>query len=40
MQSYIRRNKDKINWENLSRNEGAIKLIEDNLDKISWRFIS
>ena len=32
--------KDKIDWNGLSRNPNAIHLLEQNLDKIDWVFLS
>ena len=37
---YIRKNIDKINWDNLSLNPNAIDLLDKNQDKINWNFIS
>ena len=31
---------EKISWENLSHNENAIDLLENNLDKINWYNLS
>ena len=33
-------NKNKINWEYLSYNPSAIYLLEQNIDKIDWNFLS
>ena len=30
----------KLNWDNLSRNPGAIHLLEQNMNKIDWLFLS
>ena len=30
----------KINWVDLSENQAAIRLLENNLDKINWRGLS
>jgi hypothetical protein len=31
---------DKINWFTLSRNSGAVSLIEKNLDRINWNMFA
>ena len=36
----MKKHYDKIDWENLSRNPSAIKLIERNLEKINWDIVS
>ena len=36
----MKKHYDKIDWENLSRNPSAIKLIERNLEKVNWDIVS
>ena len=36
----MKKHYDKINWENLSRNPSAIKLIQKNLEKVNWDIVS
>ena len=33
-------NIDNLNWDNLSKNPNAIKLLKENLDKINWNYLS
>ncbi len=30
----------KINWDELSKNQNAIHILEENLDKINWNWLS
>jgi hypothetical protein len=36
----LEKNRDKINWNNLSQNPGTIKLLEQNRDMINWYWLS
>ncbi|NBU31514.1 MAG: hypothetical protein EBS41_08475 [Actinobacteria bacterium] len=36
----IEKNLDKVDWELLSQNKGAIHLLEKNQDKIDWGYLS
>lgn len=38
--SWLEKNQDKINWNNLSRNPSAMHLLEKNPDKINWFYFS
>jgi hypothetical protein len=36
----MRKNLEKVNWQNLSANPAAIELLKENQDKIAWYWLS
>ena len=40
LRNFIKENKDKIDWEQLSTNPNAIELLKENKDKINWISLS
>jgi hypothetical protein len=37
---HMRKNLEKVNWQNLSANPAAIELLKENQDKIAWYWLS
>ena len=37
---YVRENLDKLDWDELSKNEGAIELLLEFPERINWDFVS